>query len=171
MTSVTVILFEITFDKLHFPLNRSFCKRPENINVKQRSSLCTAAPLFKNFFRRGAAVHRLVKISTKHAINSPVMFVTHMCFAVLLCKLTNTCLKHVRQRKSHELIITSIQTDTTRKEVVQFTSCTFFIYLPTLVSFAFFSFLQKVRQNNVNYNYCCKTVFNINSGAIFFVVL
>ena len=53
--------------------------------------------------------------------------------------------------QSHELSITSIQTDTTGKEAVQFTSSTFFIYLPTPVSFVFVSFLQKVRQNNVSY--------------------
>ena len=34
------------------------------------------------------------------ASNSPVTFVMHLCFAVLLCKLANTCLKHVRQIKA-----------------------------------------------------------------------
>ena len=32
---VTIILLEITFSKHHFLLNRSFCKRPENIDVSQ----------------------------------------------------------------------------------------------------------------------------------------
>ena len=31
------ILFEKLSAKLHFPLNRSFCERPENVNVKWRS--------------------------------------------------------------------------------------------------------------------------------------
>ena len=66
---------------------------------------------------------------------------------------SNTCLKHVCQRKLRcKPSITSIQTDTTGKEGVQFTSSTFFIYLPTPVSFIlFFYFLKKVRQNNVSY--------------------
>ena len=33
--SVTKILFEITFRKLNFSLNRSFCKSPENVGVSE----------------------------------------------------------------------------------------------------------------------------------------
>ena len=46
------------FTKLHLPLNRSFCKRPENINVK------------------GIPAKKLPS-------NSPVLFVTHKRFGVL----------------------------------------------------------------------------------------
>ena len=48
--------------KLNPPLNRSFWKRPENINLSEET--------------------------TKHASNSPVTFVTNKRFAVLLRKLT-----------------------------------------------------------------------------------
>ena len=34
VTGVTIILFEVDFAKLHFSLNRSCCKGPENINIK-----------------------------------------------------------------------------------------------------------------------------------------
>ena len=37
VTGVTIILFEVHFAKLHFSLNRSCCKGPENINIKWRS--------------------------------------------------------------------------------------------------------------------------------------
>ena len=39
MTSVTIILFEYLFAKLHFPLNRSFCKKKKTgkINVRWKS--------------------------------------------------------------------------------------------------------------------------------------
>ena len=33
VTSVTIILFEITFGKNSLPFKRSFCRRPENIDV------------------------------------------------------------------------------------------------------------------------------------------
>ena len=34
VTSVTINLFKVHFAKLHFSLNRSCCKGPENINIK-----------------------------------------------------------------------------------------------------------------------------------------
>ena len=38
VTSVIIILFEITFcQAINLPLNKSFCKRPENFNVNGRS--------------------------------------------------------------------------------------------------------------------------------------
>ena len=73
-------------------------------------------------------------------------FVTYKCFAVLFF-LPSFCVNSL----IHAWSITSIQTDTTGKEAVQFTSSTFFIYLRTPISFVFFSFLQKVMQNNVSY--------------------
>ena len=78
------------------------------------------------------------------------MFCCPLLPAVLLCKLTNVP-EACPPEQNYELSIVSIQTDTTGKEVVQFASSTFFIYLPAPVSFVFLSFLQKVRQNNVSY--------------------
>ena len=63
-------------------------------------------------------------------------------------------------RASHKLSITLIQTDRTGKEAVQFTSSTFFIYLPTPFGFLFF-FYRKLGKINVVSYIDGRTVFNI----------
>ena len=62
VTSVTIILLR----QLYFPLNRSFCKGPENIGVKRRSRQNTQVT----------------------ALPSPATYVTHKCFAFLFFMLS-----------------------------------------------------------------------------------
>ena len=76
--SVTIILFEITFCQTSLSFKQIFCKRPENIKWRSRQNTKV--------------------IALWHLSHTSVLLSSSSC--CLLCKLTKTCLKHVRESKA-----------------------------------------------------------------------